>query len=62
MTGEEFKAARLQLGLTQAQMAEVVGLGADTRVSEIEHGRGGVTRTMEILVELLVELHLAYAD
>jgi len=38
MTPEEFRAARVQLGLTQAELARVLGYGKPIRVSEIERG------------------------
>jgi transcriptional regulator with XRE-family HTH domain len=36
MTGQEFKAIRLALGLTQAQLAVVLGYGHAIRISEFE--------------------------
>jgi transcriptional regulator with XRE-family HTH domain len=57
MTGEEFKAARIELARTQAEMAEAIGLGAAPRISEIEHDKVRVTRTVEILVNHLLVLH-----
>jgi DNA-binding transcriptional regulator YiaG len=39
MTAAEFKAARQTLGLTQVQIAPMLGLGAASRVSEIEAGK-----------------------
>lgn len=38
MTPAEVACARKQLGLTQAQLAAVIGLGAAIRVSEWERG------------------------
>jgi len=38
MNAEQFKRARIVLGLTQSQMAEVLGYGNKQRVSEIERG------------------------
>lgn len=38
MTPEAFRAARKSLGLTQAQAADMLGYGAQSRVSEIERG------------------------
>ena len=55
MTGEEFRAAREALGLTQSEMAEAVGLGSYKRISEMESGRARVTRRIEIVVGLLLE-------
>jgi transcriptional regulator with XRE-family HTH domain len=39
MTGHEFKTIRLSLGLTQAQLAVVLGYGHAVRVSEFERPR-----------------------
>jgi transcriptional regulator with XRE-family HTH domain len=36
MTPAEFKQARQMLGLSQAELAAVMGYGAQTRISEIE--------------------------
>lgn len=38
MTSEELKQARIDLGLTQSQMATLLGYGSVARVSEIENG------------------------
>jgi len=38
MTPADFRAARLKLCLTQAQLARVLGYSAKPRVSEIERG------------------------
>lgn len=38
MTTEELKQARLGFGLTQSQMATLLGYGAVARISEIENG------------------------
>lgn len=38
MTAEEFRTHRAALGLDQTQMAQVMGYGAKTRISEIENG------------------------
>lgn len=39
MTPAEIKQARRNLGLTQSQIAPLLGYGAQTRVSEIETGQ-----------------------
>lgn len=39
MTPAELKQARQSLGLDQHQMAAMLGLGAQTRISEIENGK-----------------------
>lgn len=43
MTPAELREARLTLGLTQAQLASVMGYGATIRISEIERGVRGVS-------------------
>lgn len=39
MTPAELKQARKTLGLTPQQMADMLGYGAKTRISEIENGK-----------------------
>ena len=39
MTPEEIHAARKQLGLSQPQLARLLGYGAPPRVAEIESGK-----------------------
>ncbi len=39
MTKEQIKEIRLSAHLTQAQLAEYLGLGAPTRISEYENGK-----------------------
>lgn len=36
MTGAEFRAARESLGLTQSQLAKLVGYGSQSRIAEVE--------------------------
>lgn len=38
MDGQQIKAARKQLGLTQTQLAEVMGYSDNTHISRIESG------------------------
>jgi len=38
MTSEDIRTQRTKLGLTQAQMAKLLGYGAVARISEIENG------------------------
>jgi transcriptional regulator with XRE-family HTH domain len=51
MTPAEFRAARLSLGLTQAQLAEWLGYGDKMRVSDIERGVRDPGATVVILME-----------
>ena len=39
LTGEEIAQARESLGLTQEELATVMGYGSKARVSELERGR-----------------------
>lgn len=36
VTGSEFKAARESLGLTQTQLAKLIGYGSQSRIAEVE--------------------------
>ena len=54
MTPADFAAARKRLGLTQAQLAAVMGYGNKARISEIERG--------ERLPPLAKRLLRAYLD
>ena len=50
MSGDEFKALRIKLGLTQQLAADVLGYGSNVRVAEIEGGRKNVTPHLERLM------------
>jgi transcriptional regulator with XRE-family HTH domain len=50
MTPQEFKEARKALGLTQSQMATVLGYGAQSRISDVERGVQPVTDTVSRLI------------
>lgn len=52
MTPNQLKEARSNLGLTQPQFAELVGVTKD-HVSKMERGTVRITETMAKLVELL---------
>ena len=54
MTPSEIKQARQSLGLDQSEMAAMLGLGAPTRISEIENGKPtsqSVTRLMQAYLD-----------
>ncbi len=52
MTPAEFRAARQSLGLTQHQMARLIGLGSFRRVSEIENGARAVQDAHVLLMRV----------
>lgn len=55
LTPDAFKEARKQLGLNQAELAQVMGYGSNMRVSEIERG----VRQPGAAAERLLQAYLA---
>ena len=55
MTPTELKQARKTLGLTPQQMADMLGYGAKTRISEIENGKANPSAAV-------IRLMRAYVD
>jgi transcriptional regulator with XRE-family HTH domain len=53
MTGPELRKARERLGLTQAEMAPLLGVTANS-LARLERDERTVTRTMELLVGYVV--------
>lgn len=53
MTGEEFKEIREKLGLSQSELAKVLGYGATVRISEFE--RKTNPRPIPLHVAMLME-------
>lgn len=53
MTKEQFKQRRLELGLTQKQMAEKLGYSSNKRIYEKEKGDRGITKQDEIILSTL---------
>lgn len=53
MTAEQFKAARIKLGLTQEQMAEALGVNSSRMIRQYESGNVPIRETIEKLVQLL---------
>lgn len=51
MTPSEVLQARLDLGLTQDQMAKLLGYGAKSRIAGIEAGRRQPGKSMVLLLE-----------
>ena len=56
LTKEEFKQIRKDLGMTQAEFAREIGLGAGSRVSEIEKGTRGVSGPVAAASRMLISL------
>ncbi len=56
MTSEEFKQARLDMGLTQARMAKLMGM-AQPSLARIEAGKRQPTRQHAAAIRLLQILH-----
>jgi len=52
MTGTEMRAIREAWGMTQAQFARAMGLGARTRVSEMEAGKRRIRGPLVKLIRL----------
>lgn len=51
MTNDEFRRIREELGLTQAQLARVLGYGANVRISEFETERREIPLHVAMLME-----------
>jgi HTH-type transcriptional regulator / antitoxin MqsA len=60
LSGEEIRGIREKLGLTQAQLAAMLRLGANT-LSRWEAGRNAQTAAMDILLRLLRDVPTARA-
>ena len=54
MTGKRFKQIRLKLGLTQAQLAEILGVASNT-VAVWERGEQPISGPVELAMKLLLE-------
>jgi len=54
VTGKRFKQIRLKLGLTQAQLAEVLGVASNT-VAVWERGEQPIPGPVELAMKLLLE-------
>jgi len=57
MTKEQIKQIRLNANFTQAKMAEYLGLGAATRISEYESGRRHPSGAAQKLLLMLSKKH-----
>ena len=54
MTSYELTQARKALGLTQAELAAMLGMGAQTRISKMENG-GTITEPTRRLVQAYLD-------
>lgn len=59
MTPGELKSARKSLGLSQAELARVVGVDSDRTVRRWENAERDIPGSVEVLLRLLVELPAA---
>ena len=57
MTPDDLTAIRKRLGMTQAQLAEAIGLGAAQRVYEYEAGRRVISKRSAALILALEQRH-----
>jgi DNA-binding transcriptional regulator YiaG len=55
MDPTEIRAQRKGLGLTQSQMAHVMGYGDRTRITEIENGRNNPSKSAVRLLKAYVD-------
>lgn len=55
MTPTELRTARETLGLTQAEFADALGLGAQARISHMENG-GTITPRTALMVQALLQI------
>jgi DNA-binding transcriptional regulator YiaG len=55
MTPDEIKAARLRLGMTQAELAQALGYAYKQSVSDLERGVMKPSKTVLILLEMMLE-------
>ena len=51
MTPEQFRTIRSELGLTQAQLAPLLGYASPVRISELENGRRDIPFAVGRLLE-----------
>lgn len=54
MTGEELRAARITIGLTQTQLGELLGYGR-MHVQQMESGRKAIIKPVAIVIEALLD-------
>ena len=61
MTPQEFKEARLRLGLPQAELGRLMGMGQPA-IARLEAGGQGITKIHEAFVRHLLECRLTRKD
>mgnify|MGYP003134916237 FL=1 len=57
MTPDEFKSIRLGLGLSQTEMAKLLGYTTRAMISRLEGGSRVITPRMALTIKLLMEKH-----
>jgi transcriptional regulator with XRE-family HTH domain len=57
MTPDEFKSVRLGLGLSQTEMAKMLGYTTRHMISRLEGGSRAITPRMALTIKLLMEKH-----
>lgn len=62
MTIKELKQIRLDAGLTQAQLAEVLMLSSQTRIAEYENGARNPSKQTLMLYDLVARGKLKYSS
>jgi transcriptional regulator with XRE-family HTH domain len=55
MTGQELKALRESLNLTQTQLADELGYSRQGTISDMENGRTSIPKRTEIAIKLLAK-------
>lgn len=55
MTGDDIRTARKQLGLTQKQLAEVIGMTDKSYISKLESGAVNLGRTSQRLLQAYLD-------
>ena len=59
MTGAEIRAAREEMGLTQAELAKALGYSGGRKVQDIEAGRRNMGGPPTVLLRKLLDEHRA---
>ena len=54
MTPAEIKAARLRLGMTQAELAKALGYGHKPSISDLERGVNKPPTAVQMLLKMLI--------
>jgi transcriptional regulator with XRE-family HTH domain len=51
----DIKKIRIELGMTQKELAERLGLSGQSRISEYENGKRKPSKRIEILIKMIYE-------